>query len=185
MKALARAATSSLGILYAGLALVAVAVAVIGILGTRASTNLGNSIASDELTTSTATGQLARDMDAAYATGEEAFLASGTARQSQLLGLLYTSILPAADTQLSYLERLHAGDPPAEHADIEQFAGQWITVRDLLSPAAVAAHRPPRLGLTKATRQGMLARSSALVAAVRNRQGASSAASGKGGCMEL
>ena len=140
MKALARAATSSLGILYAGLALVAVAVAVIGILGTRASTNLGNSIASDELTTSTATGQLARDMDAAYATGEEAFLASGTARQSQLLGLLYTSILPAADTQLSYLERLHAGDPPAEHADIEQFAGQWITVRDLLSPVNMTAH---------------------------------------------
>src|ERR1700689_1387887 len=101
VKALATAATSSLGILYAGLALFAAAVAVIGILGTRASTNLGNSIASDELTTSTATGQLARDMDAAYATGEEAFLASGTARQSQLLGLLYTSILPAADTQLS------------------------------------------------------------------------------------
>ena len=79
-------------------------------------------------------------MDAAYVTGEEAFLASGSARQSRLLGSLYTSILPAADTQLSYLERLHAGDSAAERADIEQFAGQWITVRDLFSPANTTAH---------------------------------------------
>jgi diguanylate cyclase (GGDEF)-like protein len=124
---------------------VAAVVAVIGILGIRASTNLGHSIASDELTTSTTTGQLARDMDAAYATGEEAFLATSPARQSRFLGLLYTSILPAADTQLSYLERLHAGDPPAEHADIAQFARQWITVRDLLSPASMTAHPDPAL----------------------------------------
>jgi diguanylate cyclase (GGDEF)-like protein len=124
---------------------VAVAVAAIGILGTHTLTNLGNSIASDELTTSTTTGQLARDMDAAYATGEEAFLASGAARQSQLLSLLYTSLLPAADTQLSYLERLHAGDPPAEHADLERFAGQWTTVRDLLSPVNTTALPDPAL----------------------------------------
>jgi diguanylate cyclase (GGDEF)-like protein len=140
VKALAKAAISSLGILCAGLVFVAVAVAVIGILGTRDSTSLGNSITTDELTTSTATGQLARDMDAAYATGEEAFLTSGSARQSRLLGLLYTSILPAADTQLADLQRLHAGDPAAERAGIEQFAQQWITVRDLLSPANVTAH---------------------------------------------
>ena len=56
-------------------------------------------------------------MDTAYSTGEEAFLASRSAQQSQLLRLLFTSILPAADTQLSDLERLHAGDSAAEHAD--------------------------------------------------------------------
>ncbi len=140
MIVLARAATSALGILCVGLAFVVVVVAATGILGTRASTSLGNSIASDALTTSTATGQLARDMDTAYATGEEAFLTSEPARQSRLLGSLYTSILPATDIQLSYLERLHAGDPPAEHAEIEQFVRQWIAVRDLLSPANVTAH---------------------------------------------
>jgi diguanylate cyclase (GGDEF)-like protein len=140
VRALARAATSSLGFLWAGLAFVVVAVSVIGILGTGAATKLGNSIASDELTTSTATGQLARDMDTAYATGEEAFLASEPAEQARLLGLLYKSILPATDIQLSYLERLHADDPPAERADVEQFVGQWITVRNLLSPANVTGH---------------------------------------------
>jgi diguanylate cyclase (GGDEF)-like protein len=140
VRALARAATSSLGVLWAGLALIVVAVAVIGILGTDASTKLGNSIANDELTTSTATGQLAHDMDTAYATGEEAFLAPEPAEQARLLGLLYKSILPATDIQLSYLERLHADDPPAERAEIEQFVGQWITVRNLLSPANVTGH---------------------------------------------
>jgi diguanylate cyclase (GGDEF)-like protein len=140
VRALARAATSSLGVLWAGLALIVVAVAVVGILGTNASTKLGNSIANDELTTSTATGQLARDMDAAYATGEEAFLAADPSVRARLLGLLYTSILPATDVQLSYVEGLHADDPAAEHADIEQFVRQWITVRNLLSPANVPDH---------------------------------------------
>ena len=117
-----------------------IAVAAIGILGTRASTNLENSTASDELATSTATGQLALDMGTAYATGEEAFLVSGPREQARLLGSLYSSILPAADTQLSYLERLHADDPAAERAEIERFTRQWITVRDLLSPMNVTGH---------------------------------------------
>jgi diguanylate cyclase (GGDEF)-like protein len=123
-----------------GLALVVVAVAAIGIIGTRASTRLGNSIASDELSTSTATGQLARDMDAAYVTGEQAFLASNATRQSQLLGALYTRLLPAADGQLFNLERLHAGDPAAEHASFERFVQHWIAVRNLLSPVTVTGH---------------------------------------------
>jgi diguanylate cyclase (GGDEF)-like protein len=145
VKALAKAAISSLRTLCIGLALVVVFIAALGILGTRTSTTLGNSITSDELTTSTATGQLARDMDMAYATGEEAYLSSARARQSQLLGSLYTSILPATDMQLSYLERLHAGDPAAERADTDQFVAQWNTVRNLLSPASVTAHPDPAL----------------------------------------
>jgi diguanylate cyclase (GGDEF)-like protein len=76
-------------------------------------------------------------MDTAYATGEEAFLAAAPAQRSRLLVLLYTSLLPATDAQLSSLERLHAGDPPAERADIEVFVGEWTVVRDVLSPANV------------------------------------------------
>jgi diguanylate cyclase (GGDEF)-like protein len=140
MQTLARAARRSLVMLCVGLALVVLAVAAIGILGTRASTGLGNEIGNDELTASTATGLLAQDMDAAYATGEEAFLTPEPAQRSRLLGLIYTSLLPAADAQLSSLERLYAGDPPAERADIGRFVRQWIVVRDLLSPANIAAH---------------------------------------------
>jgi hypothetical protein len=138
VRTLARIATSSLAALCTGLALVVVAVAALGIGGTRWSTMLGKEISSDELTTSTATSELARDMDTAYATGEEAFLTADLARRSQLLGWLYTSLLPATDAQLSTLEQLHAADPPAERAGIEQFVRQWTVVRDLLSPTNVA-----------------------------------------------
>ena len=145
MRTLAKAAASSLIALCVGLAFVVVCVAAIGILGTRSSTKLGNNIASDELTTSTVTGQLARNMDAAYATGEAAFLASGAGERSRLFGALYTSLLPAADTRLTALKRLHANDPPAEYAGIERLVRQWVAVRDLLSPATVAARPAPAL----------------------------------------
>jgi diguanylate cyclase (GGDEF)-like protein len=81
---------------------------------------------------------LARDMDAAYAAGEEAFL-SGPAQRTRLLGQLYTSLLPAVDAQLLVFEQFHARDAPAEHADIARFIQQWIVIRDLLSPTSVAA----------------------------------------------
>ena len=128
-----------------------VCVAAIGIVGTRSATRLGNETASDELTTSTATGQLARAMDGAYTTGEAAFLAPGPADRSRLLGFLYSSRLPAADARLYAVERLHAGDPPAERAGLEQLVRQWATVRDLLSPASVAAHPDATLATRLAT----------------------------------
>ena len=78
-------------------------------------------------------------MDAAYATGEAAFLMSGRVPRSRLLDSLYSSLLPATDARLFTLVRLHAHDPPAEHAGIERLVRQWDAVRDLLSPTSVAA----------------------------------------------
>ena len=63
----------------------------------------------------------------------------GAGERSRRFGTLYTSLLPAADSRLTALVRLHAGDPPAEHAGIERLVRQWVAVRDLLSPATVAA----------------------------------------------
>jgi diguanylate cyclase (GGDEF)-like protein len=108
---------------------------------------LGEEISSDELATSTSTGQLARDMDMAYGIGEEAFLDAAPALRAQLLGSLYTTVLPATDTQLAALEQLHAKDPSAEHADFEQFVRQWLAVRDLLSPTYVVAHPDTTIAL--------------------------------------
>jgi diguanylate cyclase (GGDEF)-like protein len=139
MRTLAKAATSSLVTLWAALVLVVVAVTAIGILGTRLVARQGNAIAGDELTTSVVTGQLARNMDAAYAAGEAAVRAPDPAGRIGLLGSLYTSLLPAVDAQLFSLERLHAGDPPAEHADLRLFIRQWAAVRDRLSPPQLAA----------------------------------------------
>src|SRR5262245_10347423 len=147
MRTLARAATSSLVMLGAALALVVAAVAAIGILGTRAATEQGNEIAGDELTTAVVTGQLARSMDAAYAAGQAAVRSSVPAERSRLLGSLYADLLPAVDARLFTLDQLHAADPPAEHADIERFGQEWATVRALLSPASLPPATASAAGL--------------------------------------
>jgi diguanylate cyclase (GGDEF)-like protein len=133
MRALAKAATGSLVALCVALALTVVAVAVLGILATRSATGLGDKIAGDQLTTPIVTGQLARNIDAAYAAGQAAVLATQPAQRSRLLGSLYTSLLPAIDAELFSLQQLHADDPPDEQASFELFIRQWTGVRDLLS----------------------------------------------------
>jgi diguanylate cyclase (GGDEF)-like protein len=133
MRTLARAATRSLVALCIALLLVVVAVAFIGLLNTRLAVSQGDAIAGDELTTSIVTNQLARTIDAAYAAGEQAALTAQPAQRSRLLGSLSTSLLPAIGAELFSLEQLHAGDPSAEHADLDLFVRQWTAVRDLLS----------------------------------------------------
>jgi diguanylate cyclase (GGDEF)-like protein len=164
MRTLARAATSSLAVLGAALALVTIVVAVIGILATRSATGQGNVIAGDELTTAIVTGQLARSMDAAYTAGQQAVLATAPAERSRLLGSLYTQLLPAVDARLFALEQLHAADPPAEHADIELFGRQWAAVRNLLSPANLPAPAPASANAASVKASSVTA-SSALAAA--------------------
>src|ERR1700733_7774525 len=104
MRALARAATGSLVALCVVLALVAAAVAAIGVWSTRSAMSVGNTIAGDELRSSTVTGQLAREIDAAYTAGQEVLEATQPAQRDRMLGSLYTTVLPAVDAQLFSLE---------------------------------------------------------------------------------
>jgi diguanylate cyclase (GGDEF)-like protein len=147
MRTLAKAASSSLVALGVVLALVVVAVTAIGILGIRSAVQQGTVIADGELTTAVVTGQLTRNMDAAYATGEAASASADPATRSRLLGTVDAGLLPAIDAQLFSLEQLHTGDPPAEYADLELFVRQWTVVRDLLSRANLTAQPAAALGV--------------------------------------
>ena len=140
MRNLARVATSSLVALCVGLSLVVVALTAIGIMGAHWSTILGRQIASNELATSTATGELARNLDTDYVTGEEAFLATNSGMRSHALGSLYTTLLPATEADMTNLVRLHGTDPPTMRADIQRLVRQWDAVRYELSPTTVGAH---------------------------------------------
>jgi diguanylate cyclase (GGDEF)-like protein len=140
VRTLAGVAIRSLTALGAGLALVVAGVATIGILGISSATILGKEIATDELTTSTVTAELARAMDRAYAAGQGALLTPDQAQRSRLLDRLYTSLLPTAETQLFALEQRHADDSPAEQARFQRFTRQWAIVRDLLRPTNVITH---------------------------------------------
>jgi diguanylate cyclase (GGDEF)-like protein len=141
----ARAATVLLIALFG--TLVVVAVAAIGILGIRSATYQGRVIALGELDTAVATNQAAREIDAAYATGEDALRTADPATRSQLLGTLDTSLLPGIDGELFSLQQLHTGDgtPPAEYADLQLFIRQWDTVRDLLSAPGLTTQPPAAL----------------------------------------
>jgi diguanylate cyclase (GGDEF)-like protein len=143
MQTLAKAATGSLVVLGAVLALVVAVLAVLGIWGTRSAVSHGNAIAGDELTTSVVTGQLARDLSAAYTAGLMIAGPADPAERSRLLSSLYASLLPAVDARLVTLGQLHAADPPAEHADIQLFFRQWAAVRNLLSPQDLTAGPGP------------------------------------------
>jgi diguanylate cyclase (GGDEF)-like protein len=151
MRTIAKAASSSLVMGCIALALVVIAIAAIGIAGTRAASRLGNTIAGDELTTSTTTGQLARNMDAAYAAGEAALTTAAPATRASQLGRLYTSLFPTIDAELFTLLRLHADDPRAEHNDVELFLQQWNKVRDLLSPPQLTDTSPDPVLATQVT----------------------------------
>jgi len=126
----------------AGFGLVVIGVGAVGVVGVRSATDTGNSIAGDELLTSTSTAQVGRSMDAAYAAGEEELLSGDSALRTQLAGQLYTQLVPQADSELADLERLHADDPPAEMQDIVVFTQQWTTVRNLLRPTFTEGAQP-------------------------------------------
>ena len=166
MRNLARIATSSLVALCVGLSVVVVAVAAIGVEGARWSTGLGKEIAGNELATSTATGELARNMDTAYATGEEAFLTASPALRSHSSAGFTRPCCPrpTRDDDSGATPR---EDPPAEHADIERLVRQWVAVRDLLSPTSWRPTRrpcsrptwPPRTCRSASTSTGSSSRS--------------------------
>jgi diguanylate cyclase (GGDEF)-like protein len=143
MRTLSRRAVVGLIYVCVFFAVMIVGVGVAGVTGVRSTTQVGNAIVGDELTTANATARVGQSMDAAYAQGEQLLLSADRTRDSQLTRTLYDTTIPAVDTGLANLERLHAGDPPAERAGIKAFAAHWASVRGLLAPALAARRLGP------------------------------------------
>jgi diguanylate cyclase (GGDEF)-like protein len=139
MRNLSQRATAALVGICLFFAVIVVGVGVTGVIGVRAATHTGKSVTDDELDTSTATAQVGRSMDMAYAAGEEALLTVSPEQRSTLAADLYSQLVPTADRQLADLRRLHAADPPGELADVNLFAAQWTTVRGRLNPTLITA----------------------------------------------
>src|SRR3984957_13773996 len=134
MRSLSQRASTALAAICVTFVVLIAATGIIGIAGVNSATRGGNSIAGDELTTSTTSAQLIQSMDAVYVAGEEALGSSSPVIRLAMTTSLYFSLLPTVDAQLETLERLHALDTAAEFKDIQLFARQWKTVRSLLSP---------------------------------------------------
>jgi diguanylate cyclase (GGDEF)-like protein len=146
MRSISQRAEAGLIYLCVFFALVTAALGVVGILAVRSTTAVSDSIVSDELTTETSTAVTARSMDAIYSTGQQILLSSDPAARSRL-SVLYSQTIPAADSNMAALVRLHAGDDPAELAGVVQLENQWATIRALLDPGVIAALPGPSQAL--------------------------------------
>jgi diguanylate cyclase (GGDEF)-like protein len=143
MRTLSRRAVIGLVYVCVFFAVMIVGVGVAGIAGVRSTTHVGHAIVSDELTSATTTASMGQSMDAAYAQGEQLLLSTDPTQKAQLASSLYDTSIPAVDTRLADLERLHVSDPPSEQATIRAFAAHWASVRGLLAPQLSAARRGP------------------------------------------
>jgi diguanylate cyclase (GGDEF)-like protein len=144
MRSLSKRAVLGLLSVCAFFALTVIAVGIVGISGVRSTTHVGNSIVLDELSTAAATAQVGRQMDVAHAEGDEVSLTSDPAQAAGLERGLDNVTLPAVDSGLADLQRLHADDSAAEKADIQQFVDQWARFRAIL-----VAPLPPRPGASR------------------------------------
>jgi diguanylate cyclase (GGDEF)-like protein len=141
------------GVVYACVffGIVAAAIGVVGILAVGSATATGNSITSDELATATITAQFGQQVDAVYASGQALALTSDPAQRAQIANSLYSQQLPATDSALSSLQRIHAGDGAAEQTAIGELSNQWTTFRNLLNPATLTARADAALAAQLST----------------------------------
>ena len=125
-----------------GFALVAGVIGLVGIIGVHSATDTGRSIASDELTSAVVTARFATDAQSAGVTGQRLALSAGDPLRKQLIDQLTGQDVPAVDTDVAALERIHAADEESEWAGIVLLAKQWLAARNQLT--ALAAETEPR-----------------------------------------
>jgi diguanylate cyclase (GGDEF)-like protein len=118
-------------------AVVTAGVGLVGVLGIRSTTAVGTSIVRDELATETITAIASRSIDHAYGVGLGVVLSSDPATDPSA-SQLYQQEIPATDAQVADLVRQHAGDAPEERAGISLLSAQWVAVRTVLNPTAIA-----------------------------------------------
>jgi diguanylate cyclase (GGDEF)-like protein len=138
------------GVVYACVffAVAAGAIGIAGIIGVGSATNAGNSVTSDELASATITAQFSQQLDLVYSTGQALATSIDPGRRAQLAAALYQQRVPAADTALAALQRIHASDTATERADVAALTEQWTTLRNLLTPAASTPSAGPDPTLT-------------------------------------
>jgi len=120
-------------------ALAAAGIGTVGIIGVRAATNHGIRVATDELATATSTATLGQSLGSAYSTGQALALDPTPKQRSLLTAALYDEQLPAVESQLAALQRLHTADGTGERADFAVLVDQWSAVRAVLNPATIGS----------------------------------------------
>ena len=140
MRGFTQRATASLLVTCLLMSLAVLVVGCVGINGVRGARATDVQIARDELGTSQVTMRLSRSADTALVQGQAMLLDPRPANRARLAAQLQNSTIPVVDVAVGDLVRVHAGDAPAERADIATLADQWAAMRTVIN---VGATQPP------------------------------------------
>jgi len=109
----------------------------VALVGLNASSEQAETISTDEIVTTTVTAQFALDVDRAYADGQALALGS---KETAVTEDLFDEQIPAVESRLSDMLRIHEGDEPDEFRDIQLLADQWGALRAVLNSSHLTAN---------------------------------------------
>ena len=110
----------------------------LGIVGVRAATQSERSLTADELETALITSTFNHQVDTIYADALAVVLTGdGRARASGAVAL-HDHQVPAVESSLAALRRIHEGDDAAEAADVDRLGEQWVALRTVVNGNGLA-----------------------------------------------
>lgn len=124
-------------------ALVTLGVGAVGIAGVRGTAAISQQLADDELATLRVTEQLNHSSTNLQLGVQALALSPDRGRRVQLETVLYNELMPATESALVELDRIHGNDDPAERAELVPLGEQWAEVRGLINASRRPAGEPP------------------------------------------
>lgn len=123
-------------------AVVAIVLGGVGIAGVSAARNLGNSIAGEQLASTTISLDLQRALKDARSSSQMLMLPRSATDDRELRSKLFQQAIPSVEARLADLRNIHEVDSADERADIAALTGHWTAVRRLIG-AAIGANQTP------------------------------------------
>lgn len=123
-------------------AIALVGVAAAGAWGLGQTATAANKLYGDHLQTAQVTAALAQNLDDAYEIAQSLLLATTVGDRRQLTRQLFATQIPNVEVSLAELQKLHANDPSAERALVQQLVTGWGQFRALWSGDALFAFIP-------------------------------------------
>jgi diguanylate cyclase (GGDEF)-like protein len=128
----------------AALLLPTIAVAWVGVSSLGALNARTRAVYRDNIVTTQATSTLGAGVYEAEETAFRALLAADPHGRSRLIDELNEETVPAVDGAIGTLRALHAADPPAERARVEELATGWVAFKGLVQSGALRPGRQAR-----------------------------------------
>ncbi|SDT29248.1 diguanylate cyclase (GGDEF) domain-containing protein [Friedmanniella luteola] len=123
-------------------AVVALGVGAVGVSSVRGTAATAQHLADDELATLEVTTQLGHSSKNLQLGLQALALSPDRGRRVQLAGTIYNELMPATESALVELERVHGADHPTARAELTLLGQRWAGVRSLINSSRRPAGQP-------------------------------------------